>query len=278
MQETVDTLESTVADGPLVTDVQSRVNARLWSRPGLAKVYANRELRPAEVMVLVRYREGLSARVLELGCGAGRLTGYLDGIAQSVHAIDISPEMVAACRRAYPRVTVEDGDLRDLSAFADGSFEAVVAGYNVVDVVNDEDRRRLLDEVLRILSPEGILVMSSHNRAAAPPEKGEISLRNRGLLRAGITLVRLPRWLRNRRRLLPYQRREPGYAILNDVSHDYGALHYYITRDAQEGQLAEHGFELLECLDRDGRRVKARSDAPETTELHYVARLSVPPA
>lgn len=248
----------------------------MWARD-LAGQYSNRDLRPVEVMLLVRHRDSLGGRVLELGCGAGRLTGYLDELADSLRAIDVSPAMVAACRRAYPWVALEQRDLRDLAAFGDSSLDAVVAPYNVIDVLGDEGRSDLLDELGRIVASEGLLIFSSHNRAAAPPARLEISLRHRGLLGGAKTLVRLPRWLWNRHRILPLQRTEPSYAILNDSAHGYAALHYYIGRDAQQQQLAAHGYELLECLDLDGRAVGPGEDAANSTELHYVARRLPPP-
>jgi hypothetical protein len=82
---------------------------------------------------------------------------------------------------------------------------------------------------------------------------------------------RLPRRRRNRRRLASLERRSADYAILNDSEGDYGALHYYVRRDAQEQQLAEAGFKLLECLDAQGRRVPPGTDGPGTC-LHYIAR------
>jgi SAM-dependent methyltransferase len=224
------------------------------------------------VILLVRHRDALSGRVLELGCGAGRLTGYLGQLAAQVRGIDVSPAMLEYCRQHYPEVTVEQRDLRDLGGFDTGSFDAVVGGFNVIDVLSHDDRLRLLAELHRIVAPGGMVVLSSHNRAAAGHIKDPMSLRHRGVLRAARTLARLPRWLSNRRRLLPFEREESGYAILNDASHDFAALHYYITRDAQERQLAVHGFQLLECLDGEGRPVPPGAQATESSELHYVAR------
>jgi len=37
----------------------------MWARDDLVKRYATRDLRPAEVMLLVRYREALAGRVLD---------------------------------------------------------------------------------------------------------------------------------------------------------------------------------------------------------------------
>jgi SAM-dependent methyltransferase len=250
---------------------QREANDRLWARSGLVGKYRGRTLRPAEVILLARYRDELSGRVLELGPGAGRLTGYLDQLAEQVTAMDVAPEMVAETARTYPGVRVEQGDLREVSRFGEGSFDAVVGGWNVIDVLDHPERGRLLDDLHALITDGGLLVISSHNLAAADSITDSLSLRGRNPVRAAATLVRLPRWLRNRRRVLPDERREGDHAVLNDSSHDFEALHYYIGRDDQEKQLAEHGFELLECLELDGDEVPAGSDG-RSTELHYVAR------
>ena len=91
--------------------------------------------------------------------------------------------------------------------------------------------------------------MSSHNRAYATRLADPFRLRGRTLREAVATVVRWPRWRRNRRRVLPFEHVESEFAVLNDISHDFAALNYYILRDAQARQLAAHGFELLECLE-----------------------------
>jgi SAM-dependent methyltransferase len=254
------------------SDAQRRANDELWGRRGLLRSYANRTLRPVEVILLVRYRDELLGRVVELGCGAGRLTGYLGEIAATAHGIDISPEMVAYCRRTYPKVTFSEGDLRDVSTMDAGSWDAVLATYNVLDVLGDAERRQVLDGIHRVLPAGSLLIMSSHNLAYAPRLADPFRIRNRGLVSTIGTLIRYPRWRRNRKRLIAFEQREPDYAILNDISHDFRALHYYTSRDAQERQLNQHGFDLVECLDLDGRRVEPGDEAPECSELQYVAR------
>src|SRR5262245_4939270 len=101
------------------------VNEGVWARRNLVKKYANRTLRPAEVILLVRYREAFSGRFLELGCGAGRFAGYVIDLGGEVHGVDISAEMVAACRERYPAGHFEVGDLRDLSGQPDGAYDCV---------------------------------------------------------------------------------------------------------------------------------------------------------
>lgn len=257
-------------------NVQAHVNDALWSRTNLVKTYARRDLRPVEVILLARYGEALGGRVLELGCGGGRVTGYLAALGGAVLGIDISAAMVGYCRRTYPEATFEEQDLRDLSDHATGGYGTVVASYNVLDVLDDAERRHVLEEVRRVLAPGGLLVFSSHNRAYAPLIAEPTQVLSRKPLRLAANIVRLPRRLRNRRRLVPFEREEPGYAILNDSAHEYAVLHYYVSRDDQQRQLAEQGLELLECLDLEGGSVPAGEQAPACPELHYVARSRSP--
>jgi SAM-dependent methyltransferase len=259
------------AGAPTENLEQERANSELWARADLAhsRSYTNSELRPAEQAILERHPEAFTERVLEIGCGPGRLTGHLARRSDSVLAIDVSPAMVEACRRRHPDVTVELKDLRDVASLGSGAFDTVVAPYNVLDVLGDAGRRETLEAIHLVLAPDGFFVLSSHNLAAPPSPKIFGPMRTRDAVRS---LPSLPRMLRNRRRLRRLERRADDYAILNDISHDYGALHYYTTRDAQERQLTEHGFSLIECVDDRGEQVPAGEKAAHASELHYVAR------
>jgi SAM-dependent methyltransferase len=251
---------------------QVQLNEELWAGEDLVRHYTGRTLRVPEVMLLVRYREALSGRVLELGCGGGRLSGYLLDLAQDFHGLDISPRMVAHCGHIYPAGTFSLGDLRELSRYTSDSFDVVFASFNVLDVLDDGERRRVLGEIHRMLADGGLLMMSSHNLAHASSIPKPTSLHTRHPLQVVRELMSMPRRVLNRRRLLPLQRVERDYAILIDEAHDYGVLHYYVDRDEQQRQFVETGFELLECLDLDGRPVTAGERASRAPELHYVAR------
>lgn len=224
--------------------------------------------------MLLRYAESLAGRVLELGCGAGRITGYLGARGGEVLGIDISPAMIDYCRKQYPGLAFELGDLSDLSGHPDRSRDAVVAEFNVLGVLEDVERKRVLREIHRILSEDGLLIFSAHNLAFLPnvPKPTGLVTRSRNPARMAWNLSRLPLRTRNHRRIAPLERREPDYALVNDQAHDYQLLHYYIGRDAQGRQLADAGFELLVCLDGDGHTVQAGDAASGQSELHYAAR------
>lgn len=251
---------------------QARLNAEFWAEGDFVRHYASTELRPVEAELMRRHGESFEGRVLELGCGAGRLTGHVCELAQTVHGVDISARMVAYCRQAYPQATFSQGDLRDLTRFQDKSYDLVLAPFNVLDVFGHAERNDVLAEIWRILADRGLLVMSTHNRGYAPFVSKPTHIHTDSPRRFAASLVRLPRRLRNHKRLALLERSEDDYAIINDSGHDYAVLHYYISRDAQERQLAAHGFELTECLDLDGQAVRAGELAEHCPELHYVAR------
>ncbi len=262
---------------------QSQVNSDVWRSGDHVAEFANRVLRPVEVVLLMRYQQTLSGRVLEAGCGAGRFLGYLTALEGEVHGIDVSAAMVEYCRRSFPEADVRLGDLAALGGSVAGPFDAVVVPDNTIDIFDDAQRRAVLADIRELLGPDGLLIFSSHNldhadrhpqaTAGGGGRAGALLARLVELTpaRAVRALARLPRRIRNRRRLSPLQSRAADHAILNDVELDYGVLHYYIGRDAQERQLEELGFELMECLDVDGRVVDAGAPG-HGPWLHYVAR------
>jgi len=252
--------------------MQQDASLRTWASGGLLRHYRSRGLRPPEDELLRRHADRLRGRVLELGVGGGRITGHLISLGGSVHGTDIAERMVEYCRRSYPSATFSQGDLRDASSWGAGPWDAMVAGWAVIDVLTDEERGEFFEDAHRLMTPGGLLIFSSHNLASAPLVKSPIrSISARTPLSLASQLLRLPRSYRNRRRLRPGQRREPDYAILNGAAHDFSLLHYYVSRDGQARQLERHGFRLLECLDDRGAEIGPGEGGSGSDELHYAA-------
>jgi SAM-dependent methyltransferase len=264
---------------------QAEVNAHLWSSGRYLSDYAHTALQPAEALILARYREALTGRVLDVGCGAGRILAYLVALDADAVGIDISSRMVEHCRRRFPGVDIRLGDLADLPATVEGPFHSVLLSDNVLDVFDDDQRRRVLRDVRDLLGPGGLLVFSAHNLAsrdratvsAAPP--AGTGSRVVGLIRKvtdrqiGWLVRRLlstPRRMLNRRRLGPLQYRGSDHAVVNDDAHDFGLLHYYIGSVAQQRQLSELGYRLIEVREFSGPAVPLGEEGQEGS-LYYVA-------
>ncbi len=104
--------------------------------------------------------EGL--RILDAGCGTGRLAAALEARGASVHGVDISPQMIEKAReRIGERAVV--GDIGRLP-FDDAEFDRVYM-WRVVHLL---DRPAAFAEIHRILAPEGKLVIVTQDPVCFP--------------------------------------------------------------------------------------------------------------
>jgi SAM-dependent methyltransferase len=252
-------------------------NAAFWRRDKYLQDYRNRILNPAEVLILVRYSGRFAGHVLEIGCGVGRLLSYLVELAEQAYEIDVFSGMVDCCRAAYPTADVRIGDLRALAESLDAKFDVLFAADNVLDVLDDEERRRVLTEIREHhLASGGLLVFSSHNLAHMNPTPGAkpapsstsrlLSLSRTLFDRSPIAIAgrvaRLPRRRADRKRLGPLQHRAADHAVINDPAHDHGLLHYYISRDDQERQLGGSACSCWSVWSSTGRPSQAAGMGP----------------
>jgi SAM-dependent methyltransferase len=143
------------------------INLKTYSDSAVVAHYAKMDgLQPCEELIFQRWIRPGSA-VLDLGVGGGRTAGPLSKIASRYTGLDYSQGMVAACRARHPQLEVRQGDATDLSQFEDRLFDVVVFSFNGIDSIRtDEGRARCLHEVARVLKPDGVFVVSSHNAQA----------------------------------------------------------------------------------------------------------------
>jgi 2-polyprenyl-3-methyl-5-hydroxy-6-metoxy-1,4-benzoquinol methylase len=116
-----------------------------------------------------RYRFSLQSivgkRVLDAGCGVGWGAALmLDAGAESVVGVDISSEAIADARGRSPDATFATGDLLALP-FDSHSFDVAVC-FEAIE--HTGDTARTLDELARVLRPDGILFVSSPNPEVYP--------------------------------------------------------------------------------------------------------------
>src|SRR3954454_15024853 len=86
------------------------------------------------------------ARILDAGCGPGRVGGRLHELGHDVVGVDIDPTLVAAAVEDHPGVRWIVGDLAtiDLRPVVDPSFDAIVSAGNVMTFVEPTSRRSVL--------------------------------------------------------------------------------------------------------------------------------------
>lgn len=118
----------------------------------------------AEVERVIRYVETkrplARRRVLDFGCGAGRLSQAFAPHFESVVGVDISPPMIDLARRhnRHPeRVEYVLNERADLAIFPPDSFDFI---YSNMTLQHMRPRlcRGYLQEMLRVLAPDGALL------------------------------------------------------------------------------------------------------------------------
>lgn len=95
-------------------------------------------------------------RVLEIGCGAGRLTRALAGLFGEVHAVDVSGEMVARARAALqdrPNVILYQNNGCDLAVVPPLSFDFAYSSHVFQHIPSRQVIDTYVREVHRLLRP-----------------------------------------------------------------------------------------------------------------------------
>jgi cyclopropane fatty-acyl-phospholipid synthase-like methyltransferase len=95
-------------------------------------------------------------RVLEIGCGAGRVTRALAKLFGEVHAVDVSGEMVRQAARAlhgHPNAHVYQNNGKDLTVVPEREFDFAFSSIVFQHIPSREVIENYVREVQRLLRP-----------------------------------------------------------------------------------------------------------------------------
>lgn len=129
-------------------------------------LYAQR----TDVAFYVEEAKAARGRVLELGCGTGRILLPVARAGCTIAGLDGSPEMLARCRQklaAEPaavqgRVTLHQHDMHDFDLGA--TYPLIIAPFRVVQhLTTVDDQLRFLDVVARHLARDGRFIFDVFN-------------------------------------------------------------------------------------------------------------------
>ncbi len=107
---------------------------------------------------------------LDAACGEGYGSALLATTASAVEAVDICAKTVAHARQRYGQVEGLHFQVADCTSlpFADEEFECVVS-FETLEHLDAQDQ--LLAEFRRVLKPDGLLVLSSPDKAVYSDQK-----------------------------------------------------------------------------------------------------------
>ena len=103
-------------------------------------------------------------RIFEFGCGHGRLTRLLCDLAPEaeIHGCDVSRREVARCAARCPRGQFIVNEIMPPLPYPEGRFDFIYS-YSVFTHLSEENHRRWLKDLTRLLQPGGVMAHSTHS-------------------------------------------------------------------------------------------------------------------
>ncbi len=99
-----------------------------------------------------------NSRILDAGCGPGRVGGRLHALGHTVVGIDVDPGLIAAAEEDYPGPTWVTGDLAEMDLPAQGieaNFDVIVSAGNVMGFLAPSTRVEVLRRFATHLADDG---------------------------------------------------------------------------------------------------------------------------
>jgi 2-polyprenyl-3-methyl-5-hydroxy-6-metoxy-1,4-benzoquinol methylase len=103
-------------------------------------------------------RESGGTRVLDAGCGTGRVATELSVRGFSVVGVDLDAQMLDTARAKAPDLTWILADLSEAGAHLHTEFDVVVMAGNVMIFVEQGSEATVLEQLAAVLVPGGLLV------------------------------------------------------------------------------------------------------------------------
>lgn len=147
-------------------DFRARENARYYVNTANAnwtdeEFFASGETTVAEEILtdmenICQGKAPSQMRVLEIGCGAGRVTRALAKLFGEVHAVDVSGEMVRLARAAlrnFPKASIYQNNGQDLAVVPELEFDFAFSSIVFQHIPSREIIENYVREVHRLLRP-----------------------------------------------------------------------------------------------------------------------------
>lgn len=207
-----------------------------------------------EISVFDRFKDKITGGdFLDIGIGGGRTTRNLIDKCKKYIGLDYSLNFVNSVKKQFPTADIRLMDARDLSVFADNSFDFVNFSFNGIDYVDEEGRIKVMKEVYRVLKPDGVFFFSTHNKSHATFNKLPWLNKSNALLTNLKTAIKLlpyipKHFLRKKNEII-----RNDFAIINDSAHNFNLMTFYTTPEFLIQQLCNCHFSNIELLLKSGK-------------------------
>jgi len=263
------------------TEVEDPVNKETYSSAKVIKYYTEYvSLQPPEKTIFDLLAPSLpSAKMLDIGVGAGRTTEYFAPLVKSYAACDFVKGMIDQCRvkfsARFPEARFEVGDAKDLHQFANEKFDFILFSFNGIDHMPIASRVQFLQKARALLAPGGHLCFSTHNIFSLRRlTVGAVFSWRWNML---ATMAKVARRLKVRRMNAAELRtiETADHVFVNDGCHDFGLKLCFMRPSCQIQMLRECGWNNIRAFELEsGKEFASEKDicSTETAWIYFLCR------
>lgn len=138
-------MEKTKKDYNLIAEDFSRTRWDIWTEFNIFRNYVKN-----------------GDKILDAGCGNGRLLELFKDKSIDYKGIDVSEKLIDLARKKYPNNNFMVADNLNLP-FSDNNFDKVFSVAVLHSIPSEEFRREVLSELKRVMKPGGLLILTVWN-------------------------------------------------------------------------------------------------------------------
>lgn len=247
-------------------------NQKTYENKDVVREYTvlNQLFEPEKKVLDILSKKLADFKMLDIGVGAGRTSGFFAPLVKEYIGIDYSEEFVKVCKNRFskhPEYTFIHCDVREMKQFANKEFNLVLFSYNGLDYISHNHRALALKEISRVVSDNGLFIFSSHNLNSVY-KLYKVSLSGSVISIAKNCVKLLFLLLLNG---LPGKYKNRDYAIINDGAHRFRLKTYYIKPGKQLEQLEKIGYNNICAFDENGEEISLNQiDKATDTWIYYL--------
>lgn len=133
-------------------------NQKQFGRWDLEEFFASGQREIDALMQACGRKQGSSGRVLDFGCGVGRLSRALRFYFEEVYGVDISDEMIRLAKKHTPSCKFLVNQTDDLRLFQDNFFDFVYSNIVLQHQRSRDLAKAYVREFIRVIRPGGMIV------------------------------------------------------------------------------------------------------------------------
>lgn len=213
--------------------------------------------------------------LLDIGVGGGRTIPLMTQWGHKYVGIDYVPALINRAKKRYPTSDLREMDARNLM-FDDDTFGLVTFSFNGIDSVGEAGRLQVLNEVHRVLQPNGYFVFSALNHYGTSDRQLRLKPRWSELVSPKNLLLWPIKFTMRYVNILQSKKiahEGKNYSRRVVAAHEYGLIGRYTSFSRQCDELERNGFIVEKCFTSFGEEITNRNETLEHVPyIHYVAR------